>query len=171
MHSWPTFTDTYPMFTVDNPSRTVLEWFYSEKNMNTHLKTIMQAEERRAEKVQDLNALLQDPDLADYVSKLLGEKPVPHSVAAQIAPTNGNGHALRNLTLTPAIRFIAQSLPSKFTVTDIAKQMQDGGFNFGKRKPEIAVRDSMYFLCRGESPIFRVAVAGKAGKPNIYERI
>jgi hypothetical protein len=137
--------------------------------MNTQLKTIMQAEERRAEKVQELNALLQDPDLADYVAKLLGEKPMPHS--AQTAPINGNGHALRNLTLTPAIRFIAQSLPSRFTVSDVVKQMQDGGYSFGKRKPEIAVRDPMYFMCRGESPIFRVAVPGKAGKPNIYERI
>jgi hypothetical protein len=138
--------------------------------MNTHLKTIMQAEERRAEKVQKLNALLQDPDLVDYVAKLLGERLTPH-IVAQTSPVNGNGHALRSLTLTPAIRFIAQSLPSKFTVTDVATQMQEGGYNFGKRKPEIAVRDSMYFLCRGESPIFRVAVAGKAGKPNIYERI
>jgi hypothetical protein len=134
----------------------------------------MRAEECRAEKVQELNALLQDPDIADYVAKLFGDTPgsVPTKAApAAPLPTNGNGHKLGNLTLTPAIKFIAESLPSRFKIPDAVKVMQDGGFDFGKRDPIPAVRDSVYSLCRGSNPIFRVAVKGEGGKPNIYERV
>lgn len=138
--------------------------------MKTRLETIIQAEERRAEKVQELNALLQDTDIADYVTKLFGE-PITGTSVPHHAPTNGNGQSLQNLTLTPAIKFIAESLPSRFQVGDVVKKMQDGGFVFGKRDPATAVRDSIYFLCRGENPIFRVAVKGEGGKPNIYEPV
>jgi hypothetical protein len=140
--------------------------------MNTRLMTLMQAEERRAEKVQELNALLQDPDIADYVAKLFGDQPVPHGMTPPAANTNGNanGQKLKNLTLTPAIRFISPSLPSRFTVDDIAQKMQQDGFDFGSREPRVAVRDAVYLLCRGDSPIFRVATEGTGGKPNIYER-
>lgn len=138
--------------------------------MNTRLIDLMRAEERRADKVQELNALLQDPDIADYVEKLLGEQSVPHRAAVPAGNGNGNSQKLQNLTLTPAIRFISPSLPSRFTVDDIAKKMQEDGFDFGGREPRIAVRDAVYVLCRGENPIFRVATVGTGGKPNIYEK-
>ncbi|MFZ0321575.1 MAG: hypothetical protein WAL56_20795 [Candidatus Sulfotelmatobacter sp.] len=138
--------------------------------MKTRLESIMQAEERRADKVRELNVLLQDADIADYVAKLFGE-PISGNSVPQQAPTNGNGQSLQNLTLTPAIKFIAENLPNRFQVGDVVKKMQDGGFVFGKRDPATAVRDSIYFLCRGESPIFRVAIKGEGGKPNTYERI
>jgi hypothetical protein len=141
--------------------------------MKSRLESIMQAEERRAEKVQELNGLLQDPDLADYIVKLFGESLA--GVSAKAAPmnasTDGDGQKLKSLTVTPAVRFIAESLPHRFMVSDVVKRMQEGGFNFGKRAPVPAVRDSIYLLCHGESPIFRVAQEGKGGKPNIYERI
>ncbi|HZP63741.1 MAG TPA: hypothetical protein VFB28_10030 [Terriglobales bacterium] len=140
----------------------------------TRLESIMQAEERRAQKVQDLNARLQDPDIADYVARLFGEPIVPIlSKAAPIAANggNGNGHRLSNLTLTPAVKFIAESLPNRFLIQDVVKVMREGGFNFGERDPIASVRDSVYSLSHGEKAIFRVAVKGEGGKPNIYERI
>ncbi|MGH9512458.1 MAG: hypothetical protein ACRD2U_10020 [Terriglobales bacterium] len=139
--------------------------------MKNRLESIMQAEERRAEKVQELNALLQDPDLADYVAKLFGEPLTGISSQPAQAPANVNGHKLKSLTLTPALKFIADSLPKRFLVPEVVKTMQEGGFNFGKRNPVPAVRDSLYLLCRGEKPIFRVAIKGEGGKPNTYERI
>lgn len=140
--------------------------------MTNRLEALMRAEERRAEKVQELNALLQDPDISDYVSKLFGEPlAVMPKPASHAANGNGNGSKLAHLTVTPAVRVIADLLPNRFLIQDAVKTMQDGGFDFGKRDPVPAVRDAVYLLCRGEKPIFRVAVKGEGGKPNQYERI
>lgn len=139
--------------------------------MKTRLETIMQAEERRAQKVQDLNARLQDPEISDYVAKLFGE-PITLFASSKpsSAPANGNGHKLSNLTITPAIKFIAESLPQPFLIDDIVQMLLSGGFRFGKREPHESVRDSVYLLCRGEKPIFKLAEPGQGGKPNKYER-
>jgi hypothetical protein len=138
--------------------------------MKTRIDTMMEAEERRAEKVQELIALMRDPDVADFVAKLFGE-PISATPAQPVSP-NGQGLKLPDsLTLTPAIRFIASGITGRFKVSDLAKKLQGGGFDFGERKPETAVRDAVYLLCRGENPIFRVVEEGKGGQPNIYERI
>ena len=117
------------------------------------------------------NALLQDPDIADYVARLLGDVPALDSRKSLLTSGNGNGHNLSNLTLKPAIKLIAEGLPDRFVIQDLVDVMTAGGFDFGKRIPVEAVRDCVYTLCRGEDALFMIAEKGQGGKPNTYAKI
>jgi hypothetical protein len=141
--------------------------------MKTRIDEVMEAEERRATKVRDLIERLRDPDVADFVSKLLGERPGSAAVVpGRTDATNLNGHhPLANMSVTPAIRLIAHALPKSFTVRDVVQHLRNSHFDFGERKPESAVGDAMYFLARGKKPMFRIAVEGKGGQPNEYELV
>lgn len=139
--------------------------------MKSRIDQVMEAEERRAVKVRELIERLRDPDVTDFVSNLLGERP---SIVAPVRTeaTNHNGHpSLAKMKVTPAIRLIANALPKNFTVRDVVQHLENSHFDFGDRKPESAVGDAMYFLARGDKAMFRITVEGRGGEPNQYELI
>lgn len=134
--------------------------------MTNRIEQVLQAEQRRAEKVKALVELLRDPDLADFVSKLTGEAPsVARSVGPKAVqlPSPGRSSGIREAILDAARR-----LPQPFGVSDIVDLLTREKFPF-TRKPNDQTRTALYFMIRDDNPGFRVKVQGRAGNPSTYE--
>ena len=132
------------------------------------VEEVLASEERRAKKVESLVALLRDPDLTDFVARLMAENP-----PSSHANTNSNGHVRRPGPnpdgVTAKLRALAGRLPKPFTVSDAVGLLTQGGFAF-TRRPEDAVRDALYFMVR-DHDTFRIAQKGRGSKPQKYRVI
>ena len=133
--------------------------------MPNRIEEVLQAEQRRAKKVEALVELLRDPDLADFVAKLTGE------AAPAIRPARSKAVQLplpgRSTGIREAIVDAARMLPQPFAVSDIVDFLTRQGFPF-TRKSTDATRDALYFMIRDANPGFRVKVRGRAGNPSTY---
>jgi hypothetical protein len=132
--------------------------------MADRIENLLEVEQRRAKKVEALVALLRDPELADFVTKLFGGA----FGRAGAETTSTNGHHPLPTAIRHAIRAIAGELPRPCIGRDIIHQLKARNFVFN-RNPEDAVRDAMYVLARGEGRIFRIVEEGKGGKPSKYQ--
>lgn len=134
--------------------------------MADRLQTILEAESKRARKIEQLVGLLRDPDVQDFVNKLFGGEqsalPIEHR-------SNGNGRQPRSLR---AIIRALDGLPQRFTVMDVIAKLRSQNHNFGDVEPKVVVRDALYTLSRpGAEQVYRVAVPSAGGSLNIYERV
>jgi len=140
--------------------------------MAGRIEDLLVVEQRRPKKVEALVALLRDPDLADFVTKLFGADFVTKLFGetfgrASTETASTNRHNPLPTAIRHAIRAIAGELPKPCTGRDIIQQLKARNFVFN-RNPEDAVRDALYFLARGEGAIFRIVEEGKGGKPSKY---
>src|SRR6266567_7479732 len=110
--------------------------------MPMSIDELVQLEERRGKKMPTLIALLRDPDLEDFVSKLLnGHRPTePQKPQAK---TSGSATGLM-----AAIRAL-DNLPHRFTFLDVLQRVQKNNFDFRGADPKEAIRNAIYFLSRG----------------------
>lgn len=133
--------------------------------MTNRLEQVIEAEERRAEKVADLFDLLRDPDLADIVLKLIG------GAQATALNCNGSGQSESPGGLRGVIRALG-ALPPKFTTVDVRKQLVSQHYDFKDADPKVAIRDALYTLSReGSGQAFRIVTPSRAGSLNEYERV
>jgi hypothetical protein len=119
------------------------------------------------QKLQTLKTLLVDPDLAEYVQGISknGAARIAAKTKARVAPKKAtpNANGLRSAILD-------LNFQSQFTVEDVVRLLQQQKFDFEERKPESAVRDSLYVLAKKQKGI-RLAKKGRGGSKNFYEKI
>ena len=128
---------------------------------------VEQVARRTTEKVARFLEMLRDPDLAPYVAALRNghdhnQSPSPVRLAQPPGFKIGNG-------IREAV--IALQLPNRFTGEDVLAALEATDFQFSSRDRKGAVRDALFKLSRGASPVFKIIKKGAGGKPNIYERI
>lgn len=118
--------------------------------------------ERKARKVQQLIALLRDPELAEYTALLTGGTNgiVSHAGKPRLEIEAGG--------VREAIRATLSVLPDRFTSADVCSLLKQRDYPFSSKDPLSSVRDQLHALYKqGE---IRVVKQGKGGKPNVYRR-
>jgi hypothetical protein len=144
--------------------------------MPSRLEEFVARRERKARKLADLVALLQDPELADDVADLLQER--QQSITPPIArrpiaepSSNGNGnHSALPPGITAALTAIGPALPDPFTIREAAEALTAGGYIFARDSIN-TVRDALYWATRADEPRFRVVEAGRGGRASTYQYI
>lgn len=133
--------------------------------MPNRIETLIETESRRAKKVEQLIALLRDPDVADFVAKLMVGEPSQPLVLTPQTP-KGNPRSLRGI-----IRDL--ELPTRFTSTDVLTRVEGKySFNGHDRADKLRiVRDAIYNLSRGEGQVFRIVTPSTGGTEQVYERM
>jgi hypothetical protein len=140
-------------------------------------KMIEESERLRAEKIAKFLELLHDPDLAPYVSRLTTQviapapKPVratPMIHARRVAIAKPVGFRTGN-NIQQVIRDLA--LPHRFTAEDVYVALKEARFQFTSTDHRGSVGDALFKLCRGENPVFRIAIPRSNGGQNVYERV
>ena len=135
--------------------------------MPSRIDELVATAQRKAQKVEQFIALLKDPDIADLVAELTGER---MSVLVPEHPHNGHVPNSYIPSVTAAIRALAPHLPRPFTIPVLVDTLKRQSFTFS-RPPLEAVRDAVYFLARGKNPIFSVVEQGTGGKLSKYEYV
>ncbi len=120
----------------------------------------------KAKKLASLKALMLDPDLSEYLANIAelakgtnGTRGAASRSAAPAPNTTGLRAQIRALEL----------LPVPFTVEDVVRALKAREFDFDGRRPEQAVRDSLYMMAKKKKGI-RLVKKGQGGEPNQYEK-
>lgn len=127
---------------------------------------VREVEQRRADDLNTLLRLWNDPRFADVVALLRnGQAPQPSNMHVRRRTPAPGSHA--NSGLRDAIRSLKGQLPA-FTPDNVLAALQAGGFNgWGTRDPKAAIRDTLRKLCDRKE--LKKKKRGRGGAQNMYE--
>jgi hypothetical protein len=139
--------------------------------MATELQHVLRKMAQRRAKIEMFEALLNDPELAEFVQEL------GITVNGKNPKTSNDKHLKAKLTkskapnangLKDAILRVATTFASSFSAAMIVAKLQEEKFPFNGN-PLKAVRDSLYVIEKKGLGIYEVG-RSKAGGPKYYER-
>ena len=126
--------------------------------------------DERIEKLKQLRAIASDPEMAYLLQEFVsgsGNGNRHLSPLDEIVVSNDSQASNEEKGLTETVHAICQSTSGKFTVRDVREKMQQNGFIFVAKNPDVAIGT---VLRRMESKgTLKIVVHGAGRRPNMFE--